>query len=67
MSTSNTDGPQGRANDGNTGKPQVPHGFISAEQADKDSAVGRNNAPYNPGGEGKAGTDACDRGRVARG
>ena len=67
MSTTNSDGPQGRANDGNTGKPQCPRRAISSAEADRDSAIGNNHTPYNPGGEGKAGTDACDRSKTARG
>lgn len=46
--------PQKNTNEGtlpNT-EPQAPRS-ISIETADADSKVGRNNAPYNPGSEGK--------------
>lgn len=35
-------------------EPQAPRS-ISIEEADKDSAIGRNNIPYGDGGEGHAG------------
>lgn len=40
-------------------EPQAPGKTISIEQADRDSAVGRNNEPYNPGGECHVGNCRC--------
>ena len=42
--------------------PQAPRS-ISAAEADLDSAVGRNNAPYNEGSENHIATPCCDCGR----
>lgn len=40
-------------------RPQAPRS-ISAADADRDSNIGRNDVPYNPGGEGHAGRCGAD-------
>ena len=40
--------------------PQAPRS-LSIEEADKDSAVGRNNEPYNPGSEAHGCGCGCAR------